>query len=104
MQKGRQQAHGHERDRIADDLASRRSAVGFDDWEHADAGARVIFAVDSGNRVEMRELPEEHYAKERRGLDSDLVASRGPSEQRRQSAGKSADEGTPMRVRFERRV
>ena len=52
----------------------------------------------------MRELPEEHYPEERRGLDSDLVAGRRPSEQRWQSSGKSADECAPMRARFERRI
>src|SRR5262245_58733875 len=104
MQEGWQQAHRYERDRVADDLAGRPFAVGFDDGEHADAGAGVILAAHCGDRMEVGELPEEHYPEERRRLDSDLVAGRSPSEQRGQSAGKSADERTPMRARFERRV
>src|SRR4029453_6774 len=104
MHKGWQQAHWYERDRVADDLAGCSFAVGFDDGEHADAGAGVILAAHCGDRVEVWELPEEHYPEERRRLDSDLVSGRSPSEQRRQSAGKSADERTPMRARFERRI
>src|SRR5262245_21964556 len=52
----------------------------------------------------MRELPEEHYPEERRGLDSDFVSRRRPAEQRRQSPRKSADEGAPVSARFERSV
>src|SRR5215470_14057585 len=104
MQNRWQQAHRYERDRVADDLASGPFAIRLDDGEHADAGAGVILAAHRGDRVEVGELPEEHYPEEGRRLDSDLVSGRSPSEERRQSAGKSADERTPMRSRFERRV
>src|SRR5689334_20797256 len=83
MQKGWQQAYRYERGRVADDLAGRPFAVGFDDGKHADAGASVILAAHRGDCVEVRELPEEHYPEKRRRLDSDLVAGRSPSEQRR---------------------
>src|SRR5215510_21477 len=104
MQECWQQAYWYERDCVADDLTGCPFAVGFDDGKHADAGAGVILAAHRGDCVEVGELPEEHYPKERRRLDSDLVAGRSPSEQRRQRAGKSADERTPMRACFERRV
>src|SRR5262245_2849580 len=54
--------------------------------------------------MKMWELPEEHYSEEDNRFDAEFIARRSPSEQRRQSPRKRADERAPARARLERGV
>ena len=51
------------------------------DGQHTDAGAAVILAIHPGNRMEVRDLPQEHYGKEHPGSGTKRSACRCPPDQ-----------------------
>ena len=70
----------------------------------ADAGAGVVFAVHPADGHEVGELPDEEDGEERDAGPLDDAAGGGPADERRQRAGKGADEGVDGGDALERRV
>ena len=106
---GHSETPGSEAYRDHDDCVEERfdnsgEAVRLDDWQHANAGARVVVAVEPGNGHEVRELPDEEDCEESDGRPLDAAAGGGPSEERAHGAGKCADEGGEGGYALERRV
>src|SRR5262245_57541818 len=100
----RKHAHAEERKRRRHDLAVGRRPVRVDDRKDANAGSRVVVAIEPSDRERVRQLPEEDDGKQHGGAQTELAARREPAGHRRQRAGDGAHQHAERAARFERRV